>query len=186
MSVTWEMLENACLNCTRCRLCENRTNVVIGKGNRNAPLMLVGEGPGRQEDEQGIPFVGQAGQLLDLALTGLGFQPEEYYIANVVKCRPPENRTPLEDECKACMDYLRAQFSLIRPKIVVCMGNVALSHLISPDARISRVRGTWTEKKGVLFTATYHPAALLRDESKKLDFWRDLKAIREKLDVLAV
>lgn len=181
MAVTWEALENACMRCTRCRLCETRTNVVIGKGNPSATVMFVGEGPGRQEDEQGLPFVGQAGKLLDLALEGLDFSPNDYYIANVVKCRPPENRTPYEDECKACLEYLRGQFALIQPKIVVCMGNVALTYLLNPDARITKLRGTWTERKGVLFTATYHPAALLRDESKKIDFWQDLKAVRTKL-----
>ncbi len=184
MAVTWEALERACLHCTRCRLCETRTNVVIGKGNPKASVLFVGEGPGRQEDEQGLPFVGQAGKLLDCALIGLDFTPEDYYIANVVKCRPPENRTPFEDECKACLEYLRGQFALIQPKIVVCLGNVALANLISPDARVTKVRGTWTERGGVWFTATYHPAALLRDESKKIDFWQDLKAVRMKLEEL--
>ncbi len=184
MALSWDVLEDACLHCTRCRLCETRTHVVIGKGNRCAPILFVGEGPGRQEDEQGIPFVGQAGQLLDLALIGIGFEPEDYYIANVVKCRPPENRTPVAEECQACMDYLRAQFALIKPKIVVCMGNVALTYLMSPEARISRVHGQWTKKQDVLFTATYHPAALLRDESKKLDFWKDLKAVYNQLEAI--
>lgn len=184
MAVTWEALEQACTHCTRCRLHETRTNVVIGRGNPRAPILFVGEGPGRQEDEQGLPFVGQAGMLLDHALAGLGLTQEEYYIANVVKCRPPENRTPLDDECKACLEFLRGQFALIQPKIVVCLGNVALVNLLSPDARITKVRGTWIDRRGVLFTATYHPAALLRDESKKLDFWQDLKAVRKKLDEL--
>ncbi len=184
MAITWEALEQACLNCNRCRLHETRTNVVIGKGNLHAPILFVGEGPGRQEDEQGLPFVGQAGKLLDLALVGLGYTQENYYIANVVKCRPPENRTPFEDECKACLPFLRGQFALIQPKIVVCMGNVALTYLLSSEARITKIRGTWTERNGVLFTATYHPAALLRDESKKLDFWQDLKAVKQKLTEL--
>ncbi len=181
MAVSWEILEDACLKCTQCPLCENRTHVVLGRGNRNASVLFVGEGPGRQEDEQGIPFVGQAGQLLELALVGLGFREEDYYIANVVKCRPPENRTPLESECKACIGYLRAQFALIQPKIVVCLGNVALKYLMDPGAGISKIRGQWVLKKDVFFTATYHPAALLRDEGKKLEFWKDLKAVRDKL-----
>ena len=181
MAKTWETLEKACRACTRCRLSETRTNVVIGRGHPNAPILFVGEGPGRQEDEQGLPFVGQAGALLDHACTGLNFSPEDYYIANVVKCRPPENRTPFEDECTACLLYLRAQFSLIKPRIVVCLGNVPLHYLIDRDARITQARGQWVEKQGVWFTATYHPAALLRDETKKLDFWQDLKAVKRKL-----
>lgn len=181
MAVSWEILEDACLKCTQCSLCETRTHVVIGRGNRDASVLFVGEGPGRQEDEQGIPFVGQAGQLLDLALVGLGFREDDYYIANVVKCRPPENRTPLENECKACIGYLRAQFALIQPKIVVCLGNVALKYLMDPGSGISKIRGQWFLKKDVFFTATYHPAALLRDEGKKLEFWQDLRAVRDKL-----
>ncbi|MBR5500740.1 MAG: uracil-DNA glycosylase [Clostridia bacterium] len=182
--MTWDILENACRSCTRCRLSENRTNVVIGRGHSAAPVLFVGEGPGRQEDEQGLPFVGQAGALLDLACAGLNFAPEDYYIANVVKCRPPENRTPLEDECTQCLPFLRNQFALIKPRIVVCLGNVPLHYLIDKDARITQVRGQWIERKGVWFTATYHPAALLRDESKKLDFWRDLEAVKQKLTEL--
>ena len=181
MANTWESLEQTCNACARCRLGETRTNVVIGRGHPNASILFVGEGPGRQEDEQGLPFVGQAGELLDLACTSLNFAPEEYYIANVVKCRPPENRTPFEDECTACLPYLRTQFSLIKPRIVVCLGNVPLRYLMDKDARITQVRGKWQEKQGVWFMATYHPAALLRDESKKLDFWRDLQAVKQKL-----
>ena len=181
MANTWESLEQACHTCARCRLGEHRTNVVIGRGHPNAPILFVGEGPGRQEDEQGLPFVGQAGELLDLACTSLNFLPEDYYIANVVKCRPPENRTPFEEECTACLPYLRVQFALIKPRIVVCLGNVPLHYLMDKDAKITQVRGQWQEKQGVWFTATYHPAALLRDESKKLDFWRDLQAVKQKL-----
>lgn len=180
--MTWQELKDMCNCCTRCRLCEGRLNVVFGKGNENADILFVGEGPGRQEDEQGIPFVGQAGQLLDLALVSCGYKPDDYYIANVIKCRPPENRTPFAEECNACMPYLRKQFSLIKPKIVVCLGGVAATNLIDKDARITGLRGRWTEKGGTLFFATYHPAALLRDESKKLVMWQDLKKVKDKLD----
>lgn len=180
----WETLERACASCRKCDLCEGRTNVVIGRGSRTAEILFVGEGPGQNEDEQGLPFVGKAGELLNLALEGLAYPEESYYIANVVKCRPPKNRNPLPEEAEACMPYLRAQFSLIKPKIVVCLGSIALKNLIDEKAGITASRGQWLEKKGVLFMATYHPAALLRDESKKADFWHDLRTVREKYDEL--
>lgn len=180
-TMTWDELIHYCTNCRRCALSQGRKNVVVGRGNRNAPILFVGEGPGAQEDEQGIPFVGQAGKLLDLALEAVGLTPEQYYIANIVKCRPPQNRNPLKEEADACMPYLREQFRLIQPKILVCLGSVASTSLIGPDAKITAVRGTWTRKKDTYFTATYHPAALLRDESKKIYMWRDLKAVKERL-----
>ena len=179
--MTWEELLNYCNHCQRCALSQTRKNVVVGKGNRNAPILFVGEGPGAQEDEQGVPFVGQAGKLLDLALEAGGFTPDQYYIANIVKCRPPGNRNPLREEAEACMPYLREQFKLIKPKIVVCLGSVASTSLIGPEAKITVVRGTWIERKGTYFTGTYHPAALLRDESNKIFLWRDLKAVKERL-----
>ena len=149
--MTWEELLDYCSRCQRCALAQTRKNVVVGRGNRNAPILFVGEGPGAQEDEQGIPFVGQAGKLLDLALEACGFPPDLYYIANVVKCRPPQNRNPLREETEACMPYLREQFRLIKPKIVVCLGSVASVALIGPEAKITAVRGTWIEKKRYLF-----------------------------------
>lgn len=182
--MTWEDLEKACYSCHSCRLCETRTNVVVGKGSRTASLLFVGEGPGENEDRQGIPFVGAAGQLLDTALTSIGFRQEDYYIANVVKCRPPRNRTPQEDECNTCITLLRGQFALIRPKIVVCLGSVAANYLIEKGCKITRIRGMWREKKGVWFMPTYHPAAILRDESKKYDMWKDLKNAYDKLQEL--
>lgn len=184
--MTWQELKDMCNVCTRCRLCEGRTNVVFGRGNIDADILFVGEGPGRQEDEQGVPFVGQAGQLLQLALTSCGYSDEDYYIANVIKCRPPENRTPFEEECNACMPYLRKQFSFIRPKIVVCLGGVAASNLIDKNSKITGLRGRWIEKGGILFFATYHPAALLRDESKKIVMWQDLKKVKEKFDEIRI
>ena len=180
--LTWENLEKAIQNCRNCPLGNGRIQAVLGRGSRDADLMFVGEGPGRQEDEQGKPFVGQAGQLLDLALKSLSFDPGDYYIANVVKCRPPMNRTPEPSEAQVCMNFLRAQFSLVRPKIIVCLGAVAHGNLVSNELSISRARGKWIQKKGVWFLSTFHPAALLRDESKKLPFWQDLKLAKEKLD----
>lgn len=180
----WDNLIKIISNCTKCPLAQGRTNVVVGRGNRNAPVLFVGEGPGANEDAQGLPFVGQAGRLLDLALQSTGFTKEDYYIANVVKCRPPENRNPLPEECAACLPYLRAQFKLIKPKIIVCLGSVASTNMIDKEAKITAIRGKWIERGGVLFTATYHPAALLRDPSKKIVMWRDLKSVWDKLTTI--
>ena len=179
---SWETLEGACLNCRQCRLWETRTNVVIGVGNRNADIMFVGEGPGQQEDLQGEPFVGPAGKLLDKMLASIGLDREKVYIANIVKCRPPGNRDPHDDEQEACMNYLRYQLMLVKPKIIVCLGRIAATAIIDKDFKITRQHGQWTERKGYWFIATYHPSALLRDESKKRPAWEDLKLIRAKLD----
>ena len=179
---SWETLEGACLNCRKCRLWETRTNVVIGVGNRNADIMFVGEGPGQQEDLQGEPFVGPAGKLLDKMLASIGLDREKVYIANIVKCRPPGNRDPHDDEQEACMNYLRYQLMLVKPKIIVCLGRIAAMAIINKDFKITRQHGQWTERKGYWFIATYHPSALLRDESKKRPAWEDLKLIRAKLD----
>ena len=179
---SWETLEGACLNCRKCRLWETRTNVVIGVGNRNADIMFVGEGPGQQEDLQGEPFVGPAGKLLDKMLASIGLDREKVYIANIVKCRPPGNRDPHDDEQEAYMNYLRYQLMLVKPKIIVCLGRIAATAIIDKDFKITRQHGQWTERKGYWFIATYHPSALLRDESKKRPAWEDLKLIRAKLD----
>lgn len=179
---SWETLEGACLNCRKCRLWETRTNVVIGVGNRNADIMFVGEGPGQQEDLQGEPFVGSAGKLLDKMLASIGLDREKVYIANIVKCRPPGNRDPHDDEQEACMNYLRYQLMLVKPKIIVCLGRIAATAIIDKNFKITRQHGQWTERKGYWFIATYHPSALLRDESKKRPAWEDLKLIRAKLD----
>ncbi len=179
--LTWEKLERAVAGCRNCPLCRGRLQTVLGRGSRTASLMFVGEGPGRQEDEQGLPFVGAAGRLLDLALESLSFDRNDYYIANVVKCRPPANRTPEPSEAEACLGFLRAQFSLIRPSVIVCLGSVAHTNLVAPGEGITKARGKWVQKKGVWFMSTFHPAALLRDESKKILFWQDLKAAKEKL-----
>lgn len=180
MEKSWEQLEAACLGCQRCPLWERRHHVVIDRGSRTASIMLVGEGPGEQEDLQGKAFVGPAGQLLDKMLHAAGFSLEEVYIANIVKCRPPYNRDPQEEERQACLNYLRYQFALVRPKMVVCLGRIAALTLMDPNFRITKQHGQWMEKKGVLFVATYHPSALLRDESKKKEAWEDWKKIRDK------
>lgn len=177
----WEELEVACKVCKKCKLCQNRTNVVIGDGNKEAKIMFIGEGPGADEDMQGIPFVGKAGKLMNLALEGLGFdRQKDLYIANIVKCRPPGNRNPENDEAVACLDYLRSQVVLVKPKIIVLLGSVALKTIMGQQYGITSSRGKWIEKKGILYMPTFHPAALLRDESKKIDFCNDLKQVKAK------
>lgn len=180
MEPSWELIEKMIQNCRRCELCRMRHSIVLGEGNRNADIMLVGEGPGADEDAQGRPFVGKAGQLLDKMFSAIDMRREDLYITNVVKCRPPGNRTPLEEEAQTCLPLLRMQYYLIRPKIVVCLGATAARYVYDHDARITRVRGTWLEKGGAWFMPTYHPAALLRDETKKADVWSDLQAIAKK------
>lgn len=179
---TWEELEEKCLNCRQCRLCETRTNVVIGVGNRNSDILFVGEGPGEQEDLTGEPFVGAAGKLLDKMLAAINLNRSEIYIANIVKCRPPYNRDPAKDEQSVCINFLRRQFLLIRPKIIVCLGRIAAQAIISPDFKITKNHGVWYNKKNCSIIATYHPSALLRDAVKKRPAWDDFKAIREKYD----
>ncbi len=178
---TWEELERDCGRCMRCGLCRTRHNVVFGVGPRDADVMFVGEGPGEQEDLRGEPFVGPAGMLLDDMLSIIDLGRHNCYIANIVKCRPPHNRDPQEQEQEACIDYLRDQMALVKPKIIVCLGRIAAMKLIKPDFRITREHGAWTEKGGVWFTAMYHPSALLRDVSKRPETFEDLLSLREKL-----
>lgn len=178
----WNTLKQTCLECSRCGLCETRHNVVFGIGNEKADILFVGEGPGEQEDLKGEPFVGPAGQLLDdmLAIIDLD-RKENCYIANIVKCRPPRNRDPLDTEQEACIGYLRNQVALIQPKMIVCLGRIAAKKLIDPEYRITRQHGQWVEKGGIWMTAIYHPSALLRDVSKRPETFDDLLSIREKL-----
>ena len=177
----WNELEQACQNCNRCGLCETRHNVVFGVGQKTADVMFIGEGPGEQEDLQGEPFVGPAGKLLDDMMSIIDLDRSNSYIANIVKCRPPHNRDPLETEQDACIDYLRNQVALIRPKIIVCLGRIAAKRIIDPDFRITRQHGTWVQKGGVWMTAIYHPSALLRDVSKRPETFDDLMGLREKI-----
>ena len=183
----WTQLEKRCMDCTRCGLCETRTNVVFGVGERTADIMFVGEGPGEQEDLQGEPFVGPAGKLLDDMLSIIDLdRHENCYIGNIVKCRPPRNRDPLETEQDACIDYLRNQVALVKPKVIVCLGRIAARRLIREDYRITREHGQWVEKNGVWMTAIYHPSALLRDVDKRPETFDDLLGIRAKLRELDV
>ncbi|MBQ9167599.1 MAG: uracil-DNA glycosylase [Oscillospiraceae bacterium] len=177
----WENLERTCLECTRCGLCGTRTNVVFGVGNREADVMFIGEGPGEQEDLKGEPFVGAAGKLLDDMMSIIDLDRTNCYIANIVKCRPPHNRDPREDEQDACIDYLRNQVALIKPKIIVCLGRIAAKRIISQDFRITREHGQWVEKNGTWMMAIYHPSALLRDVSKRPETFADLLSLRAKI-----
>ena len=182
----WATLYEKLESCTDCGLCKGRTNVVIGVGNPQSKIMLIGEGPGRDEDIQGYPFVGAAGQLLDKMLAAISLDRTKVYIANIVKCRPPQNRTPLEDEAMACLPYLRAQVALIQPQIIVCLGKTAAIYVIDREIRITRDRGIWRMKKGIWMLPTFHPAALLRDESKKRDAWHDMQSLRDKIKELGL
>ena len=177
----WTQLQHECTECTRCSLCQTRNHVVFGVGNPNADIMFVGEGPGEQEDLKGEPFVGPAGLLLDDMLSIIDLDRTNIYIANIVKCRPPRNRDPLEEEQLVCLDFLRHQVALVKPKIIVCLGRIAATRLIRPDFRITREHGTWSEQNGIYYTAIYHPSALLRDVSKRPETFDDLLTIRERL-----
>ena len=184
MYENWEELEEAIKDCNKCKLCSGRKNIVFGAGNKNADIMFIGEGPGIDEDIQGEPFVGKAGQLMNKAFEALDIKKEEVYIANIVKCRPPQSRNPEREEVNVCMDYLRNQVLLSKPKIIVLLGSVALKNILGEEYVITNSRGKWVEKKGIWYMPTFHPAALLRDDSKKIDFWRDLKLIKEKITEL--
>lgn len=184
---TWEELESACFNCTKCGLCEHRTHVVFGMGNKNAKVMFVGEGPGEQEDLQGKPFVGRSGQLLDKMLDAVDLSREKnIYIGNIIKCRPPKNRDPLPEEQAACINWLREQTAFIRPKIIVCLGRIAAMKIIKPDFKIMREHGLFFKKKGVLMMATPHPAALLRNPNNKPSAFEDFIKLREEMDNLGI
>ena len=183
----WAELQNRCLNCRSCALCTTRHNVVFGVGNPQADILFVGEGPGEQEDLKGEPFVGAAGKLLDDMLSIIDLdRKRNCYIANIVKCRPPQNRDPMETEQDACIGYLQEQIALIQPKILVCLGRIAAMRLIREDYRITREHGQWVEKDGIWMTAVYHPSALLRDLSKRPETFADLLSIRGKMKELGI
>lgn len=176
-----EALHEDIRRCAACPLRAGCTQVVPGEGNPQADILFIGEGPGADEDAQGRPFVGRAGQLLDRMLDAIDLSRQDVFIANVVKCRPPGNRNPTDAEARVCLNWLRQQVRLIRPRILVCLGTVAARHIMDPEARISQIRGKFIEQKGFTLFATYHPAALLRDERLKVDVWRDLQALRRRI-----
>jgi DNA polymerase len=172
-------------DCTRCRLCEQRNKIVFGVGNPKADIVFVGEGPGRDEDAQGEPFVGRAGKLLTDMIKAMSLERSDVYIANVVKCRPPENRTPEHDEIATCSPFLLRQLEFIRPKVIVCLGNVAAQNLLGTNKSISHFRGQWFDFRGSRLIATYHPAYLLRNPAAKSDVWTDLKKVMAVLGLKA-
>lgn len=186
MRISWEQLRENILACENCELCKGCIQKVPGQGDVHAPLMLIGEGPGEQEDRQGLAFVGPAGQLLTRMLAAINLPRERVYICNVVKCRPPRNRQPSAEEIQACIGHLRAQTALIRPKVILLLGATAVSAVLGPEYRITRCHGQWYERKGTWIIATYHPSALLRDETKKRVAWDDLKRLKQKLRELSI
>lgn len=184
MNDTWETLRRDCEKCSACELCKTRTNLVFGTGNENADVLFVGEAPGDNEDKMGIPFVGRAGKLLDQYLFAVDIPRESVYIANILKCRPPQNRDPLPAEEDACIGFLRRQVKLIEPKIIVCLGRISAMRLISPNYKITKEHGTFVKKGNFLMTAIYHPAFLLRNPTKKEEMLADMKAIKKQIDMM--
>ena len=182
--ITWELFEKQVEACRLCPLHEKILHKVPGQGDRQSPLMLIGEGPGQTEDEEGLAFVGAAGQLLTKMLAAIGLPRERVYICNVVKCRPPYNRVPTEEEAAACRIHLRMQTWLVKPKVIVLLGATAARYLLNPDIRITRDRGIWTERKGIWMMSTYHPSYLLREEGRKREAWEDMKRLKAKLQEL--
>jgi uracil-DNA glycosylase family 4 len=181
---TLDELQSIVEKCNRCPLSKTRTNAVFGEGNEKATIMFIGEGPGYNEDKMGRPFVGKAGELFNKIMEAVKLKREDVYIANIVKCRPPNNRNPLEGESKTCIEFLRWQVKIIDPKIIVCLGAVAARNIIDKNFRITQNRGTWYKRGKFNIIATYHPAALLRDESKKGDAWEDFRSIKKKCEEL--
>lgn len=180
----WEELHQQCLACRACGLADTRTNVVFGDGNPEAEVLFIGEAPGANEDAQGKPFVGRAGKLLDDMLQMIGLDRSKVYITNSIKCRPPQNRDPLNTEKDACKGYLRRQVQLMRPKIIVCLGRISAMEIIKPDFKITQEHGQFFERAGIQMMALYHPAALLRDPGKKPDTFEDLKKLQSKIQEL--
>ena len=182
MYETWEQLKADCMQCTKCDLCKTRTNLVFGVGSEKAEVMFIGEGPGENEDLQGEPFVGRGGKLLDKYLEAINLdRKKNIYIANMVKCRPPKNRDPLPDEQDNCIEWLREQTRLMRPKIIVCLGRISAQRLISKDFKVTKQHGDFIEKGGILFMGTFHPAALLRNPNQKPDALEDFLALERKI-----
>lgn len=187
MKISWNDFVKQCESCQACPLGATRTNVVIYRGSVVAPIMFVGEGPGATEDEQGLPFVGQAGRLLQLLLDAQGFSTENYHIANVVKCRPPENRVPTEQEAAACKKLLGTQILICKPKIIVLLGKTAYT-LFTGDknAKMTQIRGSFIEKNGYLIMPTFHPAYILRNNNERVKLWKDIEQVRRKAEEMGL
>ena len=184
--MNWTIFHQQVAACALCPLHQGVRNKVPGQGDQSAPLMFIGEGPGQVEDEEGLAFVGPAGQLLTKMLAAISLPRDRVYICNIVKCRPPNNRVPEEAEADACRLHLRNQFALVRPKVIVLLGSTAARNILGPEIRITRDRGRWFERKGVWFLPTYHPSALLRDPAKKREAWEDMQTLRDRLMALGL
>lgn len=184
--ISWELFDRQVAACSMCPLCQGIRHKVPGQGDRQAPLMLIGEGPGQVEDEEGLAFVGPAGQLLTKMLAAISLPRDRVYICNIVKCRPPNNRVPETTEAEACKLHLRMQFALVRPRVIVLLGSTAAKNTLGPEIRITRDRGRWFQRKGVWMMPTYHPSALLRDPAKKREAWEDMLSLRDKLMELSL
>ena len=182
----WQKLMEICAECEKCSLHQTRTKIVFGKGSPEAKIMFIGEAPGESEDREGLPFVGRAGKLLDKYMSYVDFSLDNVYIANILKCRPPQNRDPEQSEQDACIDFLRLQTKLIDPQIIVCLGRIAAMRIIKPDFKITSEHGLWFKKNNIYMTAIYHPSALLRDAPKKAEALLDFKAVREKAVELGI
>lgn len=178
---TYEELENFVDHCTRCPLSQTRNRAVMGRGSLHSPILFIAEGPGRNEDRDGIPFTGRSGKVFDQLLSDIGMNREDVYITNIVKCHPPGNRDPLPTEQDACMPYLKYETLLLRPRIIVCLGRIAAQRIIRPDYRITREHGTFISRKNVWLTSVYHPSAILRDNTKLPEAQADFYAIQKKL-----
>lgn len=184
--ITWELFQSQVAACSLCPLCQGICNKVPGQGDRHAPLMLIGEGPGQVEDQEGLAFVGPAGQLLTKMLAAISLPRDRVYICNIVKCRPPNNRAPEPAEAEACMLHLRMQVALVQPRVIVLLGATAAKNTLGPEIRITRDRGRWFQRKGVWMMPTFHPSALLRDPSKKREAWEDMLSLQAKLAELGL
>lgn len=178
---TWEEINIMLHQCRRCSLCQSRKQPVMGQGSHTARIMLVAEAPGAQEDQQGIPFVGPAGRILDVLLASAELKRQDIYITNVIKCHPPANRDPLPEEQQACLPFLRCETALLKPPVIVCLGRIAAQRLIDPRFKITTQHGSWVCRKGYWMTAIYHPSAILRDPSKLEETKQDFQGILAKL-----
>ncbi len=185
-SLTWQDFEEKCRSCRGCGLWSQRKNVVIYRGSVRAPLMIIGEGPGAQEDAEGLPFVGAAGRLLDLLLSAHGITGDHYHICNIVKCRPPENRVPLPEEAKACKALLALQYRFVSPQIILLLGATAYRNFTGSAEGITKVRGQWIEKNGCLIMPTLHPAYILRNNNERVSLWDDIDKVRQKMEELTL
>lgn len=180
-----DKLRESFANCSKCALHSTRTNIVFGSGNADTRLMFIGEGPGADEDAQGLPFVGRSGQLLTKMINAMGLSRQQVYIANIVKCRPPSNREPFVEEAQACIGYLKSQIQIIKPEVIVCLGSISLNFLLQPERKIklgiSKLRGQWQDFYGYKVLPTFHPAYLLRNPAKKREAWEDLQVVMKEL-----